>query len=121
MAGRNGVVLTDSALAKLQAERFGRVNDHLEQLGQQVSIRNGCLDVVVSAALKHQGLPGQDDQHAFLVEARRLADAMAELKLRDFHERGKKLLAELKVSDVPDAIVWSARQCGVELVERDDN
>jgi hypothetical protein len=121
MAGRNGVVLTDAALAKLKAERYEKVNEHLEQLGQQVAIRNGCLDVVVSAALKNQGLPTGDEQAAFLTEARRLADAMSAMKLRDFHERGKALLAELKVSDVPDAIVWSARQCGVELVERTDN
>lgn len=121
MAGRNGVVLTDAALAKLQEERFKRVDAHLEQLGQQVSIRNGCFDIVVGSAIKHQGLPTGDEQGPFLEEARRLADAMAAMKLRDFHERGKSLLAELKVADVPDAIAWSARQCGVELVERTDN
>lgn len=122
MAGRNGVVLTPEALAKLQAERYAKVDAYLEQLGNQVSIQNQCLDVVVGAAISHGGLPADLDERAALFDScRAFAGALAADKLTRFNAGVRDLLAELKVTDVPEYVQWAARRVGVELVPRSDN
>lgn len=116
MSNKKSIILPDAARQQLEAERFSQIDSHLEQLGNQVSVQNQTLDIVLAAALA-QGIPDDPNQAAFVARCVGLADVIAAHKLRRFNEGVREVIKLLNVHNLPPHVEWAARRAGVELLE----
>lgn len=119
------IAVPEDAIRRYRAEMLQRVQEHLNELGKHETVRNEAFNILMSEAVRsHHGLPAETIAQRFsrfttadLEAIDRVAAEVADLKLRRNFNRAKSLLAELKVDDLPDYVVWSAKQVGVELVD----
>ena len=114
---RKGVLLTEEALAKLQAERIAIVQMHWDEVAKRYANRDMARDLVLKAELERNGVPDSEEGRLALFER---CDAMARLisdkRLTASWEAKGEVLKALNVRDVPPHIEWAAAQLGVKLV-----
>ena len=126
-AGRT-VAVPEDAIQRYRAEMMQKVQDYLNELGKHESVRNEAFNILLIEAVRGlPWLPGETIEqrcarlsNADLEAIDGVAGRVADLKLRRNFSRAKALLAELNVDDLPDFVVWSARQVGVNLVSASD-
>ena len=112
------LILSDAAKRELAEAGSAKIDRHLEVFGQQRSVFNQDLDLVVKASLERHGVPTDAASTAKTLEdCVAFATELSKLKLRTYNEGVKELLVKFGVTDVPAEIQWAAARVGVTLLE----
>lgn len=112
------LILSDAAKRELAEAGASKIDSHLEVFGQQRSVFNQDLDLVVKAVLETEGLPHDGAERIDLLQdCAAFARELSLFKLRTYNEGVKELLVKFKVNDVPAEIQWAAARVGVKLLD----
>lgn len=115
MARPKQILLTEGAAKEMREQQQRVIEHHLEELSKHLAIEASAMNTVVGAALQN-GLPAPEVREMFFEECRELARLISDHQLRRTYVAISDIVKELKIFDLPDAIVWSARRAGVELI-----
>lgn len=114
-----GKVLELEASIKKRQEDNERVFvRYFDQMQYQRGRREDARMKVILAAIRHEGLPSDEDEIlSFLLRCHRLADAHILPEMRDDALKVKEIVEALKIKTLPPHLVWSCEQMGVTLFE----
>ncbi len=105
--------LTDGAMEKLIAERDAKAQHHLNEMGKDQGITDSAMNAVVLAAIQRDGLP--ENPAEFYEKCRAIASVISTAQIRRKHEGVRDLLKHLNIHQCAPALIWSAKQAGVEM------
>lgn len=112
------ILLTEGAKREVEEAGSARIDAHLQVFGQQRSVFNQDLDMVVKVALQTRGLPFDEKERGELLkECVAFATELSTLKLRTYNEGVRELINKFGVTDVPDEVKWAASRVGVQLLD----
>ena len=121
MSKKRLIALPKSALEQLQQEQIQSIQWHLDELGKIRAIKNADFDTALKAELARAGVPAAPSAVAdVMARCIAMSEAVSAHKLKAHYEEIRFLIRELKVTDVPEPILWAARQCGVNLLPEDE-
>jgi hypothetical protein len=109
--------LPDGAAQQAKMEHEQRMQAHSAEMSRHIGIRNDDVTAVYLKLLEHEEPEGAQGDADLLARAVALGSQLAREKTRHYYLKLAELISELRIYDVPDHLLWGAKQAGVELID----
>jgi hypothetical protein len=115
------IEVVGKALERMKREELERLGEHFQALQTEQSAAVSTRNTLLAAIVQHGGMSvlpataAEAEQFCDRIEV--LAKVLARRHNAERHVALKELVAELKVRDLPDHLVWAAAKAGVTIFD----